>query len=114
MSDPADDPLHRHDAQACKASTAAQDAAGDVAASIQDAIDVRAIFEAARVRFVGIEPQTDGSVRVTSDVPFSTSALNRLYAAMGAEHNWNSGAFSIMHSSDGKGGQAWVLTRRTL
>jgi hypothetical protein len=108
VSDPADDPLFHHDAQ-----QAAQDAAEHVAASIQDAAEVQALFVAARVRFLSVEPQSDGSVRVASDVPFSTSALNRLYAAMGASENWNGGAFTVMHSSDGKGGYAWVLTRRT-
>lgn len=100
-------PLNAHDAQ-----QAAQDARHDVAQSIQDAIDVRAIFDAARVRYVSITPQSDGSIRVASDVDFSTSALSRLYRAMNTEDNWNGGTFSIMHSADGKGGYAWVLTRR--
>ncbi len=102
------DPLSAHDAQ-----QAAQDATGDVASSIQDAVDVQALFDAARVRYVSITPQSDGSMRVAADVDFSTSALNRLYAAMGASDNWNGGTFSIMHSADGKGGYAWILTRRT-
>lgn len=102
------DPLSAQDAQ-----QAAQDAAGDVAASIQDAIDVRAIFDAVKVRYTSITLQSDGSVRVASDIDFSTSALNRLYRAMNTEDNWNGGTFSIMHSADGKGGYAWVLTRRT-
>lgn len=102
------DPLTRHDAQ-----QAAQDAAGDVAQSIQDAVDVQALFDAAKVRYTSITPQSDGSVRVASDIDFSTSALNRLYRAMNTEDNWNGGTFSIMHSADGKGGYAWVLTRRT-
>lgn len=102
------DPLHNQDAQ-----QTAQDAAGDVAQSIQNAIDVQVLFDAARVRYTSITPQSDGSVRVASDVDFSTSALNRLYAAMGTEHNWNGGAFAVRHHADGKGGYAWVLTRRT-
>lgn len=104
-----DTPLHHHDTQ-----QAAQDAAGDVAASIQDAAEVQDIFTRAKVRYVSITPQSDGSIRVASDVDFSTSALNRLYAAMGASDNWNGGAFSVMHSADGKGGYAWVMTRRTM
>lgn len=103
------DPLHNHDAQ-----QAAQDASEHVAPSIQDAADVQALFDAARVRFLSITPQSDGSVRVASDVDFSTSALNRLYAAMGASDNWNGGAFTVRHHADGKGGYAWVLTRRTV
>ena len=102
------DPLSQFDAQ-----QAAQDSADHVAQSVQDAAEVQDIFQRAKVRFVSVEPQSDGSIRVASDVDFSTSALNRLFAAMGTEHNWNGGAFSIMHSSDGKGGRAWVLTRRT-
>lgn len=102
------DPLIAHDAR-----QTAQDAAGDVAASIQDAIDVQTLFDAARVRYVAITPQSDGSVRVASDIDFSTSALARLYRAMNTEDNWNGGTFTVSWQMDGRGGSAWVLVRRT-
>ena len=103
------DPTYSHDAQ-----QAAQDAAGDVAASIQDAIDAQDIFQRANVKYTHITPVSEGVVRVETTDHFKQGALERLFKAMGAEDNWNSGAFAVRWEMDGKGGQAWVLTRRAL